>query len=102
MKIQKFNEHNSKKLTKLSKEELDRMSKDEIESYGIDFTQKYLKYDHKIKNWIEDENRQYLNELDVYKCVRFKQDIFDQYDSWIRKADNNEGSTETDKKLTNY
>lgn len=42
MKIQKFNEHKSIKLTKLTKEELDNMSKDEIESYRIDFSQKYI------------------------------------------------------------
>ena len=97
MKIQNFNEHKSRKLTRLTKEELDTMSKREIEDYQSDFTQKYLKYDHKLKTWAKDENFQYLAELDVYKEVRFKQDKFDQYDEWIRKADNNEGSTENDK-----
>ena len=97
MKIQNFNEHKSKKISKLTKEELDTMSKDEIESYRIDFLQKYIKYDHKIKTWARDENFHYLNELEVYTEVRFKQDKFDQYDEWIRKADNNEGSTENDK-----
>jgi len=96
-KIQNFNEHKSRKLTKLTKEELDNMSKREIESYRIDFLQKYIKYDHKIKTWARDENFHYLNELEVYTEVRFKQDKFDQYDEWIRKADNNEGSTENDK-----
>ena len=98
MKIQNFKEHKSRKLTRLTKEELDTMSKREIEDYQSDFTQKYLKYDHKLKTWTKDENFQYLAELDVYKEVRFKQDKFDQYDEWIRKADNNEGSTETDKR----
>jgi hypothetical protein len=97
MKIQNFNEHRSKKISKLTKEELDTMSKREIENYQSDFTQKYLKYDHKLKTWAKDENFQYLTELDVYKEVRFKQDKFDQYDEWIRKANNNEGSTENDK-----
>ena len=98
MKIQNFNEHKSRKLTRLTKEELDTMSKDEIESYRIDFSQKYIKYDHKIKTWARDENFHYLNELKIYTEVRFKQDIFDQYDEYIRKAKNNEGSTENDKR----
>lgn len=97
-KIQSYNEHKSGKLTRLAKEELDKMSKKEIESYGIEFSTKYLKYDHKIKTWAKDENFQYLSELDVYKEVRFKQDKFDQYDEWIRKANNNEGSSENDKR----
>lgn len=98
MKIQNFNQHKSRKLTRLTKEELDTMSKREIEDYQTNFTEKYLKYDRKLKTWTKDENFQYLVELDVYKEVRFKQDKFDQYDEWIRKADNNEGSTETDKR----
>lgn len=98
MKIQNFNQHKSRKLTRLTKEELDTMSKREIEDYQTNFTEKYLKYDRKLKTWTKDENFQYLAELDVYKEVRFKQDKFDQYDEWIRKADNNEGSTETDKR----
>jgi len=97
MKIQNFNQHKSRKLTRLTKEELDTMSKREIEDYQTNFTEKYLKYDRKLKTWTKDENFQYLVELDVYKEVRFKQDKFDQ-DEWIRKADNNEGSTETDKR----
>lgn len=97
-KIQNFNEHKSRKLTKLTKEELDKMSKREIEYYKLSFSEKYIKYDHKIKTWTKDENSQYLNELDVYTEVRFKQDKFDQYEDYIRKANNNEGSTENDKR----
>lgn len=97
-KIQSYNEHKSGKLTRLAKEELDKMSKKEIESYGIEFSTKYLKYDHKIKTWAKDETLQYLNELDVYKEVRFKQDKFDMYEDYIRKANNNEGTTENDKR----
>jgi hypothetical protein len=98
MKIQNFNEHKSGKLLRLTKEELDKMSKSEIEDYKLKFSVKYIKYDNKIKTWAKDENFDYLNELDVYIEVRFKQDKFDQYDEWIRKANNNEGSTENDKR----
>lgn len=96
--IKRFNEYNHRKISKLNKEELDEMSKREIEDYKSEFIQKHLKYDHKLKKWGKDDNFQYLAELDVYLEVRFKQDKFDQYDEWIRKANNNEGTTENDKR----
>jgi hypothetical protein len=93
MKINKFTEHIHKKAFK-TKEELDTMSKDEIVDHKISISGKSL-YDRKTGRW---DTSQYLDELNVYEDVRFKQDIYDNYEKWIRMAENGEGKDDTDKR----
>jgi hypothetical protein len=73
------------------KEELDTMSKQEIKDYRYDIIQNNA-------GWSDDKNidirrkaqsdwKQYLEELEVYNQIRFKQDTFDMYDKWIAQAD---------------
>lgn len=81
--IRKFNE--AKSTTKfLSKDELDNMSKEEIEKFRYEFLSSL-----ENRNWHKTEEKRYIEELELYTHLRFKQDVIDRYNRW-RKMDGEE------------
>lgn len=59
-----------------NKLELDALSKQEFMDYRYKFLGNTLCKDFNDKN-------QYILELEFYKDVRFKEDMYDRYDRWI-------------------
>ena len=73
-----------------NKEQLDIMSKKEIRDYRYDILQNNGGWsnDKDIDNRrkVQSDWKHYIEELEVYTKVRFKQDEFDIYDKWVKLA----------------
>lgn len=73
-----------------NKEQLDTMSKKEIKDYRYDILQNNGGHsnDEDIDNRrkVQSDWKHYIEELEVYTKIRFKQDEFDVYDRWIELA----------------
>ncbi len=83
-----------------TKEQLDDMSKDEIKDYRYDIIQYNAGWsDPKNpgnRRKVQSDWKQYLEELELYQKIRFKEDELKQYDKWLNLAgsDGREGDSE--------
>jgi hypothetical protein len=59
--------------------DLDKMSKAEIHDHRVEF----LSSGDIFKD--SKDNRQYLWEVELYIHVRFKQDVYDQHERWVKQ-----------------
>lgn len=65
------------KVDKLNKNDLDLLSEQEIENHRY----KYLtSITH--NNWHGTEEKQYIEELELYTNIRFKQNVLDRFQRW--------------------
>jgi len=92
MKIKTFNEHINQDYSFKNKEQLDRMSKQEVKDYRYDIIQNNGGWsdDKDIDNRRKAQSdwKHYIQELEIYTKIRFKQDEFDTYDRWVELAKN--------------
>lgn len=65
----------AKKILKKTKDELDILSKDEFKDYRYKYIES-MSYPDKSDEVI------YLDELEVYELIRFKDDFFAMYERW--------------------
>ena len=90
MKLKKFNEHVNQDYSFKNKEQLDIMSKQEIKDYRYDILQNNGGWsnDKDIDNRrkVQSDWEHYIEALNVYTKIRFKQDEFDIYDKWVELA----------------
>ncbi len=75
----------------LSKEELDEMSLEEIERYRIKFLEK-----NNPKDWHSSEEKRYIEELELYTKIRFKEDAIDR----IKRVQSHDLTMDVFKKMT--
>jgi hypothetical protein len=81
----------------LNKEELDKLSEKEVDNIRGKIIQSHDFYDTTAKQ-VKPEADQYLNELDIYINVRFKDTVMARYERWDKETDEYEG----DKNDTHY
>ena len=67
---------------KLDKTQLDELTKNEVDNYREAFI---TKSDHN-----DETVRKYLDELELYIEVRFKEDKYQMFDKWVAKSIDNE------------
>lgn len=75
-----------------TKEDLDKITSKEIDDFRYYYIQKNFGYNR------PETNQQYLDELEIYKDLRFKQDRIDMYNTWKQECEDWEG----DKNDWNY
>ena len=90
MKLKSFNEH-SNKYTFKDKDQLDSMSKEDVKSYRYSIIQNNSGwYDGEDASLLKQEQadwKHYVNELEIYQLVRFKEDTIKDYNRWVKLAD---------------
>jgi len=98
MKNVTFTEHLNNDYSFYNKSQLDSISNDDIKEYRYKIIQDNAGCSDS-KNITEIRNAQsdwkhYLEELEVYRLVRFKQDTLDMYDRWVKLAADGDKSYE--------
>ncbi len=68
---------------KLTKERLDQMSEDEIENHRYQF----LSLAPHSTNWGDTEEKRYIDELELYTNIRFKDKVLARFQRWRTDPD---------------
>lgn len=81
--IKNYNDFSfNRKFNILNKEDLDNMSREEIEKYRVDFIKAST-----ISNWKDSAEKRYIDELEMYQHLRFKDDKMKQYSKWSKSKE---------------